>query len=85
MRNSLLVICIILLFGRSAFPQDIIKPAPVGFDTLRIVIAHGKLDSISYSSKTVGTMLAKFDELGIKYQYIEYPGGHTWPVWRNNL
>ena len=21
----------------------------------------------------------------IKYTYSEYPGGHTWPVWRNNL
>ena len=29
--------------------------------------------------------LSKFDELKIKYQYSEYPGGHTWPVWRNNL
>jgi len=30
-------------------------------------------------------MLKKFDELGLKYTYSEYPGGHTWPVWRNNL
>jgi enterochelin esterase-like enzyme len=21
----------------------------------------------------------------INYTYSEYPGGHTWPVWRNNL
>jgi len=31
------------------------------------------------------TMMKKFDELDIKYTYSEYPGGHTWPVWRNNL
>ncbi len=31
------------------------------------------------------TMLKRFDTLGIKYTYSEYPGGHTWPVWRNNL
>ncbi|MDQ1085567.1 alpha/beta hydrolase-fold protein [Siphonobacter sp. SORGH_AS_1065] len=31
------------------------------------------------------TMRQKFDELGIKYQYSEYPGGHTWPVWRHDL
>jgi len=31
------------------------------------------------------TMLAKFDEMNIKYTYSEYPGGHSWPVWRNNL
>lgn len=30
-------------------------------------------------------MLKKFDEIGLKYIYSEYPGGHTWPVWRNNL
>ncbi len=30
-------------------------------------------------------MLGKLDELKIKYTYSEYPGGHTWPVWRNNL
>ena len=23
--------------------------------------------------------------LGIKYLYDEYPGGHTWPVWRHDL
>ena len=30
-------------------------------------------------------MLSKFDEMKIKYTYSEYPGGHTWPVWRHNL
>jgi enterochelin esterase-like enzyme len=30
-------------------------------------------------------MMTKYDELKIKYFYDEYPGGHTWPVWRNNL
>jgi hypothetical protein len=32
-----------------------------------------------------GQMMPKFDELKIKYTYSEYPGGHTWPVWINNL
>lgn len=31
------------------------------------------------------TMLDKFEELKVKYHYSEYPGGHTWPVWRHNL
>jgi enterochelin esterase-like enzyme len=35
--------------------------------------------------KNCQLMLSKFDELKIKYTYSEYPGGHTWPVWRNNL
>jgi enterochelin esterase-like enzyme len=30
-------------------------------------------------------MLSKLNELNIKYTYSEYPGGHAWPVWRNNL
>ena len=30
-------------------------------------------------------MMKKFDELGVKYQYSEYAGGHTWPVWRHDL
>ena len=35
--------------------------------------------------KNCQRMLEKFDEMKIKYYYDEYPGGHTWPVWRNNL
>ena len=30
-------------------------------------------------------MRARFDEIGIKYEYFETPGGHTWPVWRESL
>ncbi len=30
-------------------------------------------------------MMKKLDELNVEYTYSEYPGGHTWPVWRNNL
>lgn len=46
-------------------------------------IAMGGKEDIAYSNCKI--MLAKFDEMNIKYQYSEYPGGHTWPVWRNNL
>lgn len=46
-------------------------------------IAMGGKEDIAYANCKV--MLSKFDELKIKYQYSEYPGGHTWPVWRNNL
>ncbi|MCU4165779.1 alpha/beta hydrolase-fold protein [Carboxylicivirga caseinilyticus] len=35
--------------------------------------------------KNCQRMLEKFDEMKIEYSYDEYPGGHTWPVWRNNL
>ncbi len=46
-------------------------------------VAMGGKEDIAYNN--CKTMLAKFDELGIKYTYSEYAGGHTWPVWRNNL
>jgi enterochelin esterase-like enzyme len=35
--------------------QNIAKEAPKGFDVVRPTIVHGKLDSIQYPSKTVGT------------------------------
>lgn len=46
-------------------------------------VAMGGKEDIAYNNCKI--MLSKFDELGIKYTYSEYPGGHTWPVWRNNL
>jgi enterochelin esterase-like enzyme len=46
-------------------------------------IAMGGKEDIAYNNCKI--MMAKFDEMGIKYSYSEYPGGHTWPVWRNNL
>ena len=46
-------------------------------------IAMGGKEDIAY--KNCQAMLAKFDEMKIRYTYSEYPGGHTWPVWRNNL
>ncbi len=46
-------------------------------------IAMGGKEDIAYNNCKI--MLAKFDEMGIKYTYSEYPDGHTWPVWRNNL
>ncbi|MBN2274226.1 MAG: esterase [Bacteroidales bacterium] len=46
-------------------------------------IAMGGKEDIAYNNCQL--MLSKFDELKINYTYSEYPGGHTWPVWRNNL
>jgi enterochelin esterase-like enzyme len=43
----------------------------------------GGQEDIAYNNCKI--MLEKFDELKVKYVYSEYPGGHTWPVWRNNL
>lgn len=46
-------------------------------------IAMGGKEDIAYNNCQM--LMSKLDELGIKYSYSEYPGGHTWPVWRNNL
>ena len=46
-------------------------------------IAMGGKEDIAYTN--CQAMLKNLDELKIKYTYSEYPGGHTWPVWRNNL
>ncbi|WP_294296218.1 alpha/beta hydrolase-fold protein [uncultured Chryseobacterium sp.] len=46
-------------------------------------ISMGGKEDIAYKNGQI--MIKKLDDLGIKYTYSEYPGGHTWPVWRNNL
>jgi enterochelin esterase-like enzyme len=46
-------------------------------------ISQGGKEDIAYNNCQI--MLSKLKELNIKYSYSEYPSGHTWPVWRNNL
>jgi enterochelin esterase-like enzyme len=46
-------------------------------------ISMGGKEDIAYNNCQL--MLSKFDEMKIKYVYSEYPGGHTWPVWRHDL
>ena len=49
------LITALFLFSIYSQAQDIERQAPPGFDSLRTDIAHGKIDSIMYESKTVGT------------------------------
>lgn len=46
-------------------------------------ISEGGPEDIAYKNGKI--MLGKLDQLKIKHTYYEYPGGHTWPVWRNDL
>jgi enterochelin esterase-like enzyme len=64
---------------------DFIKnnPDKVNSNLKLLWISVGGKEDIAY--KNCKSMLAKFDEMKIRYTYTEYPGGHTWPVWRNNL
>jgi enterochelin esterase-like enzyme len=57
--------------------------ATISSNLKNLWVSMGGKEDIAYAN--CKTMLAKFDEINIKYQYSEYPGGHSWPVWRNNL
>ncbi len=54
MKNTIFSITFLLAFCVCGNAQIIQKHAPVGFDSLRADIAHGKIDTLSYLSKTVG-------------------------------
>ncbi|WP_255702705.1 esterase family protein [Antarcticibacterium sp. 1MA-6-2] len=64
--NSLLFI--FLMLGNFTMAQEIPLEAPAGFDIERTGIAKGKIDTISYSSKTVGN---------IREALIYFPPGYT--------
>ena len=55
MKKIVTVATAILIMFQYATAQEPIKPAQFGFDTVRANIAHGKIDTVTYQSKTVGT------------------------------
>ncbi|MDR0982305.1 MAG: acetyl xylan esterase [Culturomica sp.] len=48
-----------------------------------LFLTMGGKEDIAYENCL--KMKQEFDKIGIKYSYYDYPGGHTWPVWRDNL
>lgn len=46
-------------------------------------LSMGGESDIAYNNCKV--MMKKFDEIGIKYEYFETTGGHTWPAWRESI
>jgi enterochelin esterase-like enzyme len=46
-------------------------------------ISMGGKEDIAHENCRI--MMTRFDEMGVRYQYSEYAGGHTWPVWRHDL
>jgi enterochelin esterase-like enzyme len=56
MKQLIVAIAGTLIFNVAVYSQDIVKPASPGFDVLRDSIAHGKIDTITYRSKTVDTL-----------------------------
>ena len=51
---SIIFSAVVLIHGGST-GQNIAKSAPQGFDSLRPGVSRGKIDTILYESKTVGT------------------------------
>jgi enterochelin esterase-like enzyme len=48
-----------------------------------LIFTQGGPEDIAY--KNCKEMLKVFDKNGIKYEFSEMPGGHSWIVWRNDL
>jgi enterochelin esterase-like enzyme len=55
MKQSISLVFFLSMLSVIGISQTIVKHAPDGFDSLRADIAHGKIDTITYASKTVGT------------------------------
>lgn len=55
MKRLLFCIVFFLLSGRLVHAQDVVQPMSAGFDTVRTNISHGRLDSVTYYSTTVGS------------------------------
>ena len=55
MKNLISILTCTMIMVVVASAQNVINPASPGFDVIRENIPHGKIDTISYSSKTVGT------------------------------
>lgn len=64
-----------------AFMKD--NASTINSNLKNLWISMGGKEDIAYQNCQV--MMKKFDEMGVKYRYSEYAGGHTWPVWRHDL
>ena len=56
MKKLLFALATVLFVNVSVNSQEPVKPGSTGFDILRDSIAHGKIDTITYKSKTVDTL-----------------------------
>ncbi len=57
--------------------------AAINSNVKHLWISMGGKEDIAFENCRI--MRGRFDEMGIKYSYSEYAGGHTWPVWRHDL
>jgi len=75
MKKLVVVLALITGFTFSANSQEFEKQAPEGFDSFRSGIPHGKIDTVQYFSKTVGT-----SRKALVYTPPSYPGRNKYPV-----
>lgn len=75
MKKLIALFASLIVVIMTANSQNIVKHAPAGYDSLRTGIAHGKIDSISYPSKTVGT-----DRKAVIYLPPNYSKNKKYPV-----
>ncbi|WPV65642.1 hypothetical protein [Chitinophaga sp. LS1] len=54
MKYLFLLPAFLCLFILTDYSQEIVQQAPACFDSLHAGIAHGTIDTVSYSSNTVG-------------------------------
>jgi enterochelin esterase-like enzyme len=54
-KKILLVLFMVLSTCFTSYSQHVVEQAPLGFDSVRADIPHGKVDTLSYPSQTVGT------------------------------
>ena len=54
MKYSFILLAFATAFTHNSNAQAIVKHSPPGFDSMRANIPHGKIDTITYDSKTVG-------------------------------
>lgn len=56
MKNLFLILALSCNLLSNSFAQSRVTQMPVGYDSLRANIPHGRIDTISYESKTVGAV-----------------------------
>lgn len=59
------------------------KVAQMGKQFKELVFTQGGPEDIAYKNNENTRKV--LDELGVKYEYQEAPGGHTWYTWRRDL
>lgn len=75
MKQLIIFIFILSLFNQSSYAQNTMKSPPQGYDEMQTGITHGKIDTIKYHSKTVGT-----DRRALVYTPPRYSNEKKYPV-----